>query len=201
LSGLIPEGTVSTTLISGAVGAMYPGEWPDADLWVCAVRQRDGRRIVFGRDDREAPVADAVAASCAIPGFYSPVVIGDDSYIDGGIHSPTNADALLGRELDVVIVSSPMSLTGRTMLGVGPVRPWARALLASEVVRLRRRGATVLAFQPTLEDLVVMGANAMDADKRAEVATHVNASARRRLALDETRRRLQPLFAASMWPG
>jgi NTE family protein len=194
LSGLIPEGTVSTALISSAVGAMLPGEWPDDDLWVCAVRQRDGRRVVFGRDDRDAAVADAVAASCAIPGFFAPVAIDGDNYIDGGIHSPTNADVLVDTPLDIVIVSSPMSLVGRTMRGVGPVRPWARALLAAEVVRLRRRGATVVAFQPTLEDVVVMGVNAMDADKRSDVASHVYASACRRLSHAATRERLQPLI-------
>ena len=196
LSGLIPEGTVSTSLISDAVGSMLPGEWPNEDLWVCAVRQRDGRRIVFGRDDRTAPVADAVAASCAIPGFFAPVPIGDDSYIDGGIHSPTNADVLVGSGLDVVIVSSPMSLAGRALRGIGPVRPWARALLAAEVVRLRRRGAIVVAFQPSLDDAGVMGVNAMDADRRAEVATHIHASASRRLAHTDTRERLKPLFRA-----
>jgi NTE family protein len=194
LSGLIPEGTVSTSMISDTVGAMFPGEWPDADLWVCAVRQRDGRRIVFGRDDRAAPVADAVAASCAIPGFYAPVTIDGESYIDGGIHSPTNADVLVGRALDLVIVSSPMSLATGTLTGVGPVRPWARALLASEVLRLRRRGAKVVAFQPSLDDVGVMGGNAMDADKRAEVATGIHASALRRLAHADMRKRLQLLF-------
>jgi NTE family protein len=194
LSGLIPEGTVSTSMISTAVGAMLPGEWPDADLWVCAVRQRDGRRVVFGRDDRAAPVADAVAASCAIPGFYAPVAIDGESYIDGGIHSPTNADVLVGSAFDVVVVSSPMSIGSGALTGVGPVRPWARALLASELLRLRRRGARVVAIQPSPQDVGVMGGNAMDADKRAEVATQIYTSASRRLAQADVRARLQPLI-------
>ena len=41
--------------------------------WICAVRQSDGRRVVFGRRRTEPPVPEAVAASCAIPGFFRPV--------------------------------------------------------------------------------------------------------------------------------
>src|SRR5205814_9838116 len=56
-----------------------------------------------------APVADAVAASCAIPSFFEPVTIGGVAFVDGGAHSPTNADLLADRELDLVVVSSPRS--------------------------------------------------------------------------------------------
>ena len=41
-------------------------------------------------------------ASCAIPGYFQPVVIGGTEYVDGGVHSVTNAlvipvDALLAQ--------------------------------------------------------------------------------------------------------
>ena len=43
--------------------------WPDRDLWICAVRRRDGRRVVFGRTgSADAPLHLAIAASCALPG-------------------------------------------------------------------------------------------------------------------------------------
>ena len=100
-------------MISEGIGALLPDAWPADPLWICAVRQSDGRRVVFGRGDRRPRVADAVAASCAIPGFFAPVVIDGEAHLDGGVHSPTNADVLRGEDLDLVIVSSPMSRRGR----------------------------------------------------------------------------------------
>ena len=112
-AALLPEGTVSTDMISEGIGALLPDAWPADPLWICAVRQSDGQRVVFGRGDRLPRVADAVAASCAIPGFFAPVVIDGEAHLDGGVHSPTNADVVRGEDLDLVIVSSPMSRRGR----------------------------------------------------------------------------------------
>jgi hypothetical protein len=38
--------------------------------------------------------SEAVAASCAIPGYFAPLDIGGVEYFDGGVRSPTNADVL-----------------------------------------------------------------------------------------------------------
>jgi len=65
-------------------------DWPDRELWLCAVRCRDGRRVVFGRPGvPEVPLHLAIAASCAVPGYFSPVRIVDLTYVDGGAYSPT----------------------------------------------------------------------------------------------------------------
>ena len=54
-----------------------------------------GRRVPFGRADAPpAEIGDAVAASCAIPGFYRPVTIGGKRYVDGGVWSTSNLDIL-----------------------------------------------------------------------------------------------------------
>jgi NTE family protein len=128
-------------------------------------------------------VADAVAASCAIPGFFAPVVIDGEAHLDGGVHSPTNADVLRGETLDLVIVSSPMSRRGRRprLSADQPMRTWAGALLDGEARRLRRRGIDVVAFQPDDEVLGTMGLNAMDPSRRAAIA---------KAAYDATRHRL-----------
>ena len=196
LAGLLPEGTVGTELISAGIGALVPGEWPAAPLWLCAVRQRDGRLVVFGRD-RHPAVPDAVAASCAIPGFFRPVEIDGEMYVDGGAHSPTNADVLVRERPDVVVVSSPMSVAGRAirLTADQPVRRWSRALLDTEAVRLRRHRIAVVAFQPTAEDAAVMGFNAMDPDRRAAIAVQARESTLRRLARADTRARLAALVA------
>ena len=129
LAGLLPEGAVSTDGIADAVRALHARQWPADPLWVCAVRQADGRRIVFGRDGNEPLVEEAVAASCAIPGFFRPVAVGGQLHIDGGVHSPTNADVLRDfGPLDLVVISSPMSRWGRRprLAADRPMRAWAR---------------------------------------------------------------------------
>ena len=195
LASLIPDGTVDTAFISAGISALVSDSWPEEKLWICAVRQRDGRRVVFGRD-AVAPEPLAVAASCAIPGVFRPVVIDGTSYIDGGAHSPTNGDLLAGEGLDLVLVSSPMSIASRSLRlsADQPARRWSRALLDAEARRIRRRGAHVVAFQPTPEDLPVMGLRAMDWERRPAVARQVRRSTLRRLARADTREQLQLLM-------
>ncbi|MET0728854.1 MAG: patatin-like phospholipase family protein [Acidimicrobiales bacterium] len=196
-AGLLPEGSTSTELISGPIAALGR-DWPPDPLWICAVRQADGRRVVFGRGTERAPLPEAVAASCAIPTFFQPVTIDGASYFDGGVHSPTNADVLRGEaaNLDLVLVSSPMSLAGRGLrLGADQaVRRWSGLLLDSEARGLRRRGVHVVAFQPTGEDIAVMGLNAMDESRRGGVARQARASTLRRLERSDARERLAALF-------
>ena len=122
-----------------------------------------------------------MAASCAIPGFYRPVSIGGEPFVDGGAHSPTNADVLAGLGLDLVVVSSPMSVAGPGLRLAfdQPVRRWSRLVLETEAHRLRRQGTHVIAFQPTAADAAVIGPNPMDPDRRAVVAGQARDSALR----------------------
>ena len=125
-----------------------------------------------------------MAASCAIPGFFAPVVIDGEAHLDGGVHSPTNADVLRDEDLDLVIVSSPMSRRGRRprLSPDQPMRAWAGALLDAEARRLRRRGIAVVAFQPDDDVLAAMGLNAMDPSRRGAIATAAYEATRHRLA-------------------
>jgi NTE family protein len=134
-------------------------EWPERDLWICAVRRRDGRRVVFGREGSpEAPLHLAIAASCAVPGYFAPVRIGDRTYVDGGAHSPTNAAVLRRRDLDLVIVVSPMSgPAGRSPDVYAAVRWHARHLARREVAALHRSGPEVVVLQPGPDEQRVMG--------------------------------------------
>jgi NTE family protein len=195
-AALLPEGSVSTAVIAEGIGGLVPDAWPPAPLWICAVRQADGRRRVFGRSDERPSVPQAVAASCAIPGFFSPVLIEGEAHIDGGVHSPTNADVLLSEEpLDLVLVSSPMSRQGRRprLSADQAVRTWSGALLDAEAARLRRRGTRVVAFQPDEAVLAEMGFNAMDPSRRAAIAGEANRSAHRKLARADVAERLAVL--------
>ena len=195
LAGVLPRGEVDPGY-AGLVGRLFPSGWPEVPMWLNAVRLRDGRRVTFGKDaDAGGDVGGAVAASCAIPGYYAPVPVAGEEYVDGGVHSPTNAD-LATDGPGLVLVSSPMSV------GRGALRPRPellgrlphRAALQREVAGLRRQGRTVVTFQPGAEDLAVMGggANALDAGRRDRVARQARESTLRRL--DSPRLR-EPLAA------
>jgi NTE family protein len=193
LAGALPAGAVPTELVAAPFRPLFGSDWPERDLWLTAVRLSDGQRVVFGREGAPvAHLADAVAASCAIPSFFEPVTIGGVTYIDGGAHSPTNADLLADRsgpDLDLVIVSSPMSVAGnrlRPSLDL-PARRMCRLYLGQEVARIRRLGVPVLAFQPTGEDLAAMGLNAMDPARRAPVTKQARRSALKKLERDDVR--------------
>lgn len=186
-AGLLPAGTRPTDEIVGGLARLHPGGWPADPLWICAVRLSDGRRTVFGRDaDSAAGVGEAVAASCAIPGYFEPVTIGDARYVDGGAHSLCNVDLVAGLGLDVVLVSAPMSsgswLTARPDVGV---RAAVRAQLGAEVRAVRRSGTPVVVLAPTAADLAAMGHGGMDASRRPAIADQVLASVRARLASDD----------------
>ena len=133
--------------------------WPARDLWICTVRRDDGRRVVFGRPgSADAPLHRAIAASCALPGYFAPVRIGDHEYVDGGTHSPTNAAVVWERDLELVIVISPMSGRATVPTDIYGATRWRAARLARrEVQALRDRGTSVVVFRPGHAEHEVMG--------------------------------------------
>lgn len=158
VASLIPDGTLDLVEHASAIDEILGSRWPDEETWICAVRRHDLRRVVLGRD-AAAPLASAVAASCAIPGYFKPVAIGDHSYVDGGVRSPTNADVLRRAvDLDLAIVVSPMS--GRDLGHLGTrnlVRRHARAKLEGERKRLEAAGVPTVVIQPGPEVVDALG--------------------------------------------
>jgi NTE family protein len=146
-------------------------EWPEPDLWICAVRRRDGRRVVFGRPGSpEAPIHRAIGASCAVPGYFAPVQIGRHSYVDGGVHSPTNAAVLRGQGLDTVVVIAPMSGPAGWRPGIFPAaRRYAERLLQREVRALQAEGIRTVVFSPGPGEQQVMGTDMMSRRRLDEV--------------------------------
>jgi NTE family protein len=159
-------------------------EWPQPPLWICAVRRRDGRRVVFGRPGSPpAPIHLAVAASCAVPGYFAPVQIGGHSYVDGGVHSPTNAAVLRGLGLDLVIVISPMSgSAGWRPDFYAAARRHSTRLLQREVRALAAEGVQTVVFAPGVREQQVMGNDMMDRGRLNEVIQESFLAAGRRAA-------------------
>jgi NTE family protein len=138
--------------------------WPDKKLFVCACRRRTGRRVVFGRSRAPADgLAAAVAASCAVPGYFAPIVVDGEQYVDGGVRSPSNADTLRNCDLDLVIAVSPMS-TAATMPRYSlerVLRGRARSQLLRELAIVERRGIRTVVLEPGEEVLAHITADFM----------------------------------------
>ncbi|MGI8664055.1 MAG: patatin-like phospholipase family protein [Acidimicrobiales bacterium] len=190
----LPPGRVDISVHATALDALAGGDWPEG-LWICAVRRDDGARVTFGRAGAPpARLAQAVAASCAIPGYFSPIEIGDVEYVDGGVHSSTNADVLRDAELDVVVVVAPMSsVHGRVGVPDAALRWSAHSRLEREIRRLRARGTEVVRFEPGARTLRVMGVNAMADNRNAAVAREAFLDAGAFAATSRVSRRLARL--------
>jgi NTE family protein len=177
LSGWLPRGFISTRPITELVERFVPGDWPDhPNFWAVTADYATGKRHVWGREDAApAPVGRAVAASCAIPGFYHPVKINGRRYVDGGVCSASNLDLLKDRGLDLVVCLNPMSsLADVTPRSPGDriaamMRKQAGRRLGAEARKLREAGTDVLILQPTADDLAMMGPNLMARDRREQV--------------------------------
>jgi NTE family protein len=177
LAGWLPAGLISTDSLAETVRRAVRGRWVEhPNYWAVACDYGSGRRTPFGRLDMpHVDVAKAVAASCAIPGFYRPVRINGRRYVDGGVCSASNLDLVAGRGLDLVICMNPLSGRGgpalRDPLGWLPAlsRVANRRRLEHEERKVRRFGTRVAIIEPTTEDHAAMGLNWMSAERRRRV--------------------------------
>lgn len=209
LAGLMPRGRASLAPVQAMVDGLRPHErgWPRRPRpWIVATDYRSGERVVFGLDAVDSPrprehrlarpggtprLGEAVAASCAIPGWYAPVAIGGRPYIDGGTASNTSLDLLLdpvlGERLEQVVVLAPMAATDpdRPRLPAHRVERSIRraitASLRSDVAALRARDVDVLLITPSPADLTLIGANMMNSRRRTQVLDSAALSAARQI--------------------
>jgi NTE family protein len=177
LAALLPEGTGSLEAVGALVAGLVPSGWaPHPGVRIVALDYLAGRRTVFG--DPAAPPADlpvAVMASCAIPGWYTPVMIGGRRYVDGGAWSATSADLLAGLGLEEVFVLAPMvsfALDRPASLLERAERRWRLQVTRRclrEVQKLHALGTEVTVLGPGPEDLAGMGSNLMAVQRRRQV--------------------------------
>jgi NTE family protein len=177
LAGWLPRGFISTEPLKDTIRRVVPQGWSEhPNLWIMACDYATGRRVPFGRDDApQAELADAVAASCAIPGFYHPVTIAGRRYVDGGLWSTSNLDVLRNEDLDLVICLNPTSSLHPPFAWnpaervAGALRTLSGRRLGSEAKKLRGTGTEVVLVQPTTEDHAAMGPNLMATGNRNPV--------------------------------
>ncbi len=132
-------------------------DWPAKPLALVAVDVLTGEARIFDRNSGVA-LADAVAASCAVPGIWPPVSNGGRQYMDGGIRSASNAD--LAVNSSQVIVLAPLGvrhgIAGRT--------------LARQIAKLEQAGTRVQIIGPDRASAAAMGRNPLNPTRRAIAA-------------------------------
>ncbi len=201
IAGWLPQGLVSPEPLKDTIRRVAGDGWPaHPNLWIMACDYASGRRVAFGRADApQASLADAVAASCAIPGFYRPVEIGARRYVDGGVASTSNLDVLAGRGLDLVICLNPTSslhAPQNRALGeraAAVLRQASGRRLGREARKVRERGTEVVLIQPTVQDLDAMGTNLMSSKRRRQVIAVAAQTVAAQVRRPELRARLRAL--------
>jgi NTE family protein len=165
----VPSGRIELDDLRSRVGAL--GVRFDGRLRLVAVDRGSGRRVVFGDDGApDASVADAVAASCAVPGLFAPVAIGEREYVDGGVWSPTNLDLARAGRGDRVLCLVPTAAMGTVpSLALRGLASGWRLATSVEAAAARRRGATVEIVAPDTGAASAMAPDLMNPARRARV--------------------------------
>lgn len=148
--------TVSQAQRRSAIAARLPDrEWSARRLTVTAIDTATGELAAFTASSGVA-LTDAVAASCAVPGVWPPVTIGERRFMDGGMRSATNVD--LAEACDRVLVLLPSLPGAPSLLGE----------LDAEVVP--PSNAKMLWVQANLRSVAAFGRNALSPSTRASSA-------------------------------
>jgi NTE family protein len=164
------------TGLQAAFDGPSSSRWADDRTWISAVDYASGQRVLFGREGApRASLPDAVVASCSIPGWYEPTVIGGRRYVDGGVRSMTSLDVLGGTDVQDIYVLAPMASTEPDH----PLQPHLQmerglrqvltAVLVRQAKALAARGKRVTVLTPGPRDLAAMGINLMDPRRRQAV--------------------------------
>lgn len=148
----IPEAARRTVI----EGRLPVTDWPAGLLKVTAVDAVSGEFTVFDAASGVGLV-DAVGASCAVPGVWPPVSIGDRRYFDGGMRSAANADLVVGCR--GVVIVAPLT---RGFGAMPSVARQARELVVG--------GSEVVVIEPDAAALKAIGRNVLDPARRAAAA-------------------------------
>ena len=177
LSAFLPVGRGNLDAIGSLISHVVPQGWVARDgVTVVALDYDTGERAPFGRAGAPpAALHEAVMASCAIPGWYQPVLIGEHRFIDGGAWSSTNLDLLAGESLDEVFVLAPQvsfDADTPTQWATRLERQWRNRVtrnVVREVKTVHRQGTEVTVLGPGQADLEAIGGNLMDLSRRPSV--------------------------------
>jgi NTE family protein len=177
LSAFLPVGRGNLSAVGALISHVVPDGWVARDgVTVVALDYDTGARVPFGWPGApQAALSNAVMASCAIPGWYQPMRIGEHRFIDGGAWSSTNLDLLEEAGLDEVFVLAPQvsfDADSPTQWTTRLERQWRNRVtrrVVREVAAVHRHGTEVTVLGPGPADLEAMGGNLMDVSRRPSV--------------------------------
>lgn len=164
--------------------------WPGRPTVITAYDLNEHERIAFGTEVApDVTLAQAVAASSAIPLVFHPHTIAGRTYVDGGVASGTHLDLILGSErpLDLIIVVAPMAaLEGRrgAWLHENLLDSAGCRSLDEEMALVNEAwpDTDVLVLRPAPAVLSVMRPNPMAADAAVPTFIRTLSSMKRKLA-------------------
>jgi NTE family protein len=184
------------------------------DLYLAATDLDTCERIVLGGEGWEdVPIAQAAAASTALPMVYQPVELKGRHLVDGGIRSTTNVDIAVENGAKFVVVVNPLvpyvndfqkmipTMLGSrvrrvTDMGFPHIGYQAFKLLAHQ--RLHEAvshwqdkypGVDIILIEPEPNDELMFDTNILNYTKRVDIARHGFESVTLRLARDYDRLR------------
>jgi NTE family protein len=169
-------------------------KWPTRPTVVVAFDVAAKRRVAFGTLNAPEPgMAEAVAASTAIPLLFRPRVIEGRAYVDGGVASGTHADLVLGsrHQLDLVLIAAPMAAEEDRRGAYPHERMFdrvGRRSLDEEIGLIKRTWpeCEILVLRPTPSVLASMRPNPMDPDLAVPTFIRTLAAMKRSLGRPDT---------------
>jgi predicted acylesterase/phospholipase RssA len=173
-------------------------------LRVVATDLNSGTEVRFGEPGLDhVPISEAIRASTALPGLYTPVTFNNHTYVDGALLRTVNASLVLDHGADLVISVNPLVTFDATRAGAGQnlaargltavMSQTFRALIQSRMQVGMARYAKLypfsdrLLFQPDRDDQAMFFANVFRYRDRSRLAEHAYQHARKDLLANSDR--------------
>jgi predicted acylesterase/phospholipase RssA len=171
-----------------------------AMLRIIATDLNSGEEIRFGeRGYDTVPISEAIRASTALPGLYTPVHLDGRTLVDGALLRTAHASLVLDKRADLVITVNPLVTFAKSRRHNGHRRDLAeggfitvmnqtfRALIQSRMqigmasYRERYPYSDRLLFQPDRDDEILFFTNIFRYSERYRLANHAYQMTRRDL--------------------
>jgi predicted acylesterase/phospholipase RssA len=178
-----------------------------AFLAIIATNLDNGERAIFGLNPlAEVPISKAVCASAALPPFYRPVRIGDNTYIDGGLRGSASLDIAIEQGAKLIVCINPMvpfdntpqaaiqSIGDRGAHWIG--NQIFRIVLSSSLhyhlkqIQRQYPDVDILLIEPHSTDALMFGEHTMRYSTRLKIARHGFETVARHLVKHEERFRV-----------
>lgn len=181
------------------IGEDQAESWPRRPTAIVAYDITTRRRVPFGTEDApEIAMADAVAASSAIPVLFRPYELEGSFFIDGGVMSGTHADLVLGSDepLDLVIVVAPLAAESQRKRARFHEKMFDRVGLRSlheeiDLIQAEWPNCEVVTLAPSPSVQNAMRPNPMDPNRAVATFIRTLVAKKQRLAEPEIWARLE----------